>query len=78
MNCNKNSSAPNCLICRCLVKGNIFLKTFDRCVLYYTTFLSDLLHSQISNNAYYSHPFREINMIIHESGDNNKNYLPGT
>ena len=49
-----------------------------RSQIYYTTFLSDLLHSQIGNNAYYSHPFREINMIIHESGDNNKNYLPGT
>ena len=31
---------------------------------YYTTFLSDLLRSQISNNSYYCHPFRVIIMII--------------
>ena len=33
-------------------------------IIYYTTFLSDLLRSQISNNSYYCHPFRVIIMII--------------
>jgi len=38
-------------------KGNL-----KSCIPYYTTFLSDLQRSQISNNSYYSHPFR-VNVV---------------
>jgi len=37
---------------------------------YYTTFLSDLLRSQIRNISCYCHPFCVIIMIFHEPSDN--------